>query len=62
MMREIQVTISCTCGFWVQHAFYTNEYGYFEIPQTYCPVCFHLLNMESRDEPVDVEVNAESKE
>lgn len=52
--REITVTINCSCGFWIQRVFYTNEYGYFEIPAAYCPNCFNLLNVETQSGPVDV--------
>lgn len=54
MKREVTVTISCSCNFWCQRIFYTNEYGYFEIPTAYCPNCFHLLNIEVQSGPVDV--------
>jgi len=39
-MKEVTLTVTCSCGFWVQRVFYTNEFGYFEIPNSYCPDCF----------------------
>lgn len=54
MRREVIIMISCTCGFWCQRVLYTNEHGYFEIPEAYCPSCFHLLNIKAESGPVDV--------
>ena len=32
------------CGkFEVEHEIYTNEYGYFVIPDAYCPECLCVL-------------------
>ena len=53
-MKEIELTVTCSCGFWVQRVFYTNEYGYFEISDAYCPDCFQLLCWESRQLPVTI--------
>ena len=53
-MREITLTINCDCGYWIQRTFRTNEHGYFEIPQAYCPNCFNMLVWSAQDLPVDV--------
>lgn len=60
-MKEIELTITCTCGFWVQRVFYTNEYGYFEIPDAYCPACFQLLVWSAMGCPMDVIEMADNK-
>ena len=54
MTREVTVVISCSCGYWGQRTFYTNKYGYFEIPDAYCLNCFSLMIQESQSGPVDI--------
>lgn len=52
-MKEIELVVTCSCGFWKQRVFYTNEHGYFEIPNSYCPNCFNMLTWTARQLPVD---------
>ena len=52
-MKEVKLTVKCSCGFWVQRMFYTNEHGYFEIPQSYCPDCFNMLVWSILQLPMD---------
>ena len=53
-MKEVKLTVTCTCGFWVQRTFRTNEHGYFEIPDAYCPDCFQLLIWVAQQLPIDI--------
>lgn len=44
-MVTTKVRIHCpVCGkFKTEHKLDMNEYGYFSIPEAYCPQCFALL-------------------
>lgn len=44
-MKTTQVKIHCNvCGkFNITRPIETNEYGYFELPEAYCPYCFSIL-------------------
>jgi len=53
-MKEVTLTVTCSCGFWVQRVFYTNEFGYFEIPNSYCPDCFNILIWSTAELPTDI--------
>ena len=53
-MKEITLTVACDCGFQIQRVFRTNEHGYFEIPDAYCPDCFQFMVWDAEYPPVDV--------
>ncbi len=53
MKREVTLTVSCDCGFWIERVFYTNEYGYFEISAAYCPDCLNILTWIAQQLPMD---------
>lgn len=53
-MKKVTLTVECSCGYRVQRVFYTNEYGYFEIPISYCPDCFNVLYWETKELPVTI--------
>ena len=52
--KEITLTVTCTCNFWVERVFYTNEHGYFEISDAYCPDCFSILTWAAQQLPIDI--------
>lgn len=53
-MKEVTLIISCDCGYRIERVFYTNEYGYFEIPEAACPDCFNVLMHEIKELPKDI--------
>ena len=53
-MKEIDISVICGCGFYLQRVFYTNEYGYFEISDSYCPDCFNFMIWEATNWPIDI--------
>ena len=44
-MKTVEVRIHCSmCGkFRTEHKIDINEFGYFSVPEAYCPQCFALL-------------------
>lgn len=60
MKKEITLTVTCNgCGFQVRRIFFTNEHGYFEIPQAYCPNCFNMLVWTATGLPTDYDKDNE---
>ena len=49
-MKAVKVHVHCTvCGFSVEYDLDTNEHGFFEIPDAYCPNDMLLCNQEIKN-------------
>ncbi len=46
-MKSVKIISHCSiCGFRVEWELNTNEHGFFQIPDGYCPVHFILLEQD----------------
>jgi len=46
-MKTVKIITHCgVCGFRVEWDLKTNKYGFFQIPDAYCPTDFLLLNQD----------------
>lgn len=52
-MKKIKLTITCSCGFWERHVFFTNDHGYSGMPAARCPECPQLLVWSAIEFPMD---------
>ena len=55
-MKTVKVHAHCSvCGFTVDYDIDTNEYGFFVMPEAYCPNDLLMLEQEIRRLSIDME-------
>ena len=57
-IKEVIFTLVCSCGFQINRAIRTNEYGYFEIPTAHCSYCFGILTYQLDEIPTIISYKA----
>lgn len=45
-MKTVKIHSHCSCGFEVEWELDTNEHGFFQVPDGYCPNDFLLLRQD----------------